>query len=178
MVKRSIAASMILACVAACAGRQRPASSTEVTADAAFLNGRIYTVDEAQPWVEAVAVKDGRFIAVGTDEEVVTVVGSTTQTVDLEGRFVMPGVLDLHTHPFITPWYGSMNLSLQQPGDADAILEEVRAYAEATPPRSGSSAVNGYSESSPTTTHTRLSWTRSCLIALWPCSTRPGTPCG
>jgi predicted amidohydrolase YtcJ len=123
----------MLAFLAACGGRQHPASPTKPTADAAFLNGRIYTVDETQPWAESVAVKDGRFIAVGTDEEVGLVVGNTTQVVDLEGRFVMPGVLDLHTHPFITPWYGSMNLSLQQSGDAEAILEEVRAYAEAHP---------------------------------------------
>jgi predicted amidohydrolase YtcJ len=133
MLRRSIAASIILAFVAACAGRQRPASSTRLTADVAFLNGRIYTVDETQPWVESLAVKDGRFIAVGTDEEIGAVVGKTTQVVDLEGRFAMPGVIDLHTHPFITPWYGSMNLSIQQPGDANAILEEVRAYAEAHP---------------------------------------------
>lgn len=133
MVKRSIALSVMLTFLAACGGRQRPASPAKVTADAAFLNGRIYTVDETQPWVESVAVKDGRFIAVGTDQEVGLLLGDTTQVVDLEGRFVMPGVLDLHTHPFITPWYGSMNLSLQQSGDADAILEEVRAYAEAHP---------------------------------------------
>jgi hypothetical protein len=133
MLKRSIAASIILAFVAACAGRQRPASSSKVTADAAFLNGRIYTVDETLPWAESVAVKDGRFIAVGTDEEVGSVVGEKTRVIDLEGRFVIPGILDLHTHPFITPWYGSMNLSLQQPADADAILEEVRAYADAHP---------------------------------------------
>jgi len=133
MVKRSIAVSVMVALITACAGRQRPASSSKVTADAVFLNGRIYTVDETVPWADSVAVKDGRFIAVGTDEEVGSVVGEATQVIDLEGRFVMPGVLDLHAHPFITPWYGSMNLSLQQPGDADAILEEVRAYAEAQP---------------------------------------------
>jgi len=133
MVTRWIAVSVVVALMAACAGRQRPASSSKVTADAAFLNGRIYTVDETLPWAESVAVTDGRFIAVGTDEEVGSVVGETTRVIDLEGRFVMPGVLDLHTHPFMTPWYGSMNLSLQQSGDADAILEEVRAYAEAHP---------------------------------------------
>ena len=45
----------------------------------------------------------------------------------------MPGVVDLHSHPFLTPWYGSTNLSLQELGDPEAILEEVRAYAEAHP---------------------------------------------
>ena len=44
-----------------------------------------------------------------------------------------PGIFDLHTHPFITPWYGSMNLSLQNGGDADAIIAEIKAYAKANP---------------------------------------------
>lgn len=123
----------MLACFAACAGRQHPASPEKMSADTAYLNGRIYTVNETQPWVEAVAIKGGRFIAVGTDEEVGRMVRGRTRVVDLKGRFVMPGILDLHSHPFITPWYGSMNLSLQQSGDANAILEEVRAYAEAHP---------------------------------------------
>jgi predicted amidohydrolase YtcJ len=123
----------MLAFFGACASRQNPQSPGKVSADTAFLNGRIYTVDETQPWVEAVAIKEGRFIGVGTDEEVSAAVGRETRVVDLKGRFAMPGVFDLHSHPFITPWYGSMNLALRQAGDTDAILEQVRAYAEAHP---------------------------------------------
>ena len=123
----------------ACAGCSKQAASTTAAqpllqvAETVYRNGKIYTVDEGRPWVEAVAIKESRFIAAGTNEEVDMLVGDKTQVVDLEGRFVMPGILDLHTHPFITPWYGSMNLALQQAGDANAILEEVRAYAEAHP---------------------------------------------
>ncbi len=102
-------------------------------ADTVYTNGRIYTVNEAQPWVEAVAIKDGKFLVVGSNADVEAVTGEGTQVHDLEGRFVMPGILDLHAHPFITPWYGNMNLPLQNPGDADAILQEVRAYAQANP---------------------------------------------
>jgi predicted amidohydrolase YtcJ len=102
-------------------------------ADVVYRNGRIYTVNQAQPWAEAVAIKDGRLMAVGSNEEVGAVAGDTTRVHDLEGRFVMPGILDLHSHPFITPWYGGMNLSLANPGDADAILAAVRDYAQANP---------------------------------------------
>ena len=56
MLKRSLAASVMLACFAACAGRQHPASPEKMSADTAYLNGRIYTVNETQPWVEAVAI--------------------------------------------------------------------------------------------------------------------------
>ena len=121
----------------ACAGCSKQAASTTASeplqqvAETVYRNGKIYTVDEGRRWVEAVAIKQGRFIAAGTDEEVAALVGDQTRDVNLEGRFVMPGILDLHAHPFITPWYGRMNLELQQPGDSNAILEEVRAYAKA-----------------------------------------------
>ncbi len=72
-------------------------------ADAVYTNGRIYTVNKAQPWVEAVAIKDGRFLVVGSNADVEDVTGDATNVVNLEGKFVMPGIFDLHTHPFITP---------------------------------------------------------------------------
>jgi predicted amidohydrolase YtcJ len=111
-----------------------PSTQTDL-ADTVYTNGRFYTVDEARPWVEAVAIKDGRFVVVGSDSDVERVVGPATEVVDLEDRFVMPGMIDLHTHPFITPWYGSMNLSLQNGGSEEAILSEIKAYADSNPER-------------------------------------------
>lgn len=104
-------------------------------ADVIYRSGRIYTVDPERPWAEAVAAAGGRIVAVGSNEDVERFAGPETETIDLQGRFVMPGVFDLHSHPFITPWYGTMNLTLDSPGDAEAILEAVRAYAEANPDR-------------------------------------------
>ncbi len=102
-------------------------------ADTVYTNGKIYTVNEAQPWAEAVAIKDGKIFAVGSVGDVTAVTGAGTEVVDLKGKFVMPGVVDLHTHPFITPWYGSMNLKLDKPNVEDAILAEIKAYADAHP---------------------------------------------
>ncbi len=104
-------------------------------AETVYTNGKIYTMDEEQPWVEAVAIKDGKFIRVGSAEKVKASVGNDTEVVDLRGDFVMPGILDLHSHPFITPWYGTMNLKLQNPNDPEKILQEVKAYADANPDR-------------------------------------------
>ncbi|MCP4082225.1 MAG: amidohydrolase [Planctomycetaceae bacterium] len=104
-------------------------------AETVYTNGKIYTMDEEQPWVEAVAIKDGKFIRVGSAEKVKPLVGKDTEVVDLHGDFVMPGILDLHSHPFITPWYGTMNLKLQNPNDPEKILQEVKAYAAANPDR-------------------------------------------
>ena len=67
-----------------CAGPQPGAD----VADTVYTNGRIYTVDETQTWAEAVAIKDGRFIAVGSAMDVDAVTGDTTEIVDLEGAYL------------------------------------------------------------------------------------------
>ncbi len=71
----------------------------EPPADTVLTGGRIYTVEPDQPWAEAAAIRDGRYIAVGTSEEIAAYIGEHTDTVDLAGRFAMPGINDLHIHP-------------------------------------------------------------------------------
>ena len=69
------------------------------TADTIYTNGKIYTVNEAQPWVEAVAIKDGKFMKVGSTAEVESLQGENTNVINLEGQFAMPGLGDPHIHP-------------------------------------------------------------------------------
>ena len=73
-------------------------SSSVNQADTVYLNGAIYTVNKQQPWVEAVAIKNGKFMLVGSEENISSVVGSNTEVVDLQGRMAMPGMHDAHTH--------------------------------------------------------------------------------
>ena len=68
-------------------------------ADTVYRHGRIYTVDGQNRWAEAVAIKDGRFTAVGPEAEVAALIGPHTRVVDLSGRMVMPGIHDMHIHP-------------------------------------------------------------------------------
>ncbi len=68
-------------------------------ADLVLTNGNIYTVDEGQPWVSAVAIRDGRFVAVGSDDQIARFIGSSTVNLDLKGRMAMPGIVDSHMHP-------------------------------------------------------------------------------
>lgn len=68
-------------------------------ADTVYTSGKIYTVNEAQPWAEAVAVKDGKFLVVGSNADVEEVTGEATAVVDLGGGFAMPGIGDTHIHP-------------------------------------------------------------------------------
>jgi len=66
--------------------------------DAVYTNGTVYTVDEKAPWVEAFAVRDGKFVAVGSNDEIETLVGENTTVTDLGGKFTMPGFIDTHFH--------------------------------------------------------------------------------
>jgi predicted amidohydrolase YtcJ len=68
-------------------------------ADLAFVNGAVYTVDAARSRAQAVAVRDGRIAAVGTDADVRQLVGPRTEIVDLDGRMLLPGFQDAHVHP-------------------------------------------------------------------------------
>ena len=68
-------------------------------ADSVYHHGRIYTVDAEQRWVEAVVIKDGRFVVVGRDSEAAPYIGAATRVVDLGGRMAMPGLHDMHIHP-------------------------------------------------------------------------------
>ncbi len=102
------------------------------SADLAFVNGAVYTVDAARPWVRAVAVKGGRIVAIGDDDEVRDAIGHTTEIVDLRDRMLLPGFQDAHVHP------PSGGLEMLQCSLSDAFeLEQyeriVAEYARANP---------------------------------------------
>jgi len=78
--------------VAACKPKTPPA-------DLVVRNGKIYTMDDARSWAEALAIDDGRIVFVGPDEGVGAFVGPETRFVDLEGRMALPGFHDSHVHP-------------------------------------------------------------------------------
>ena len=67
--------------------------------DLILHHGKIVTVDSKFSVQQAVAVKDGRILQVGTDEEVLRSKGPATQTIDLRGKMVLPGLIDSHVHP-------------------------------------------------------------------------------
>jgi predicted amidohydrolase YtcJ len=65
------------------------------------LTGTVLTVNEAQPTAEAIAVSDGRIVAVGDRSDIETWIGPETQTIDLAGSCVMPGLVEAHGHPLM-----------------------------------------------------------------------------
>ncbi len=67
-------------------------------ADMVLTNGKVFTGLDEQPRFQAVAVKDGKILAVGTNEEIAEYVGTSTQVLDVEGKLVVPGFIDAHCH--------------------------------------------------------------------------------
>ena len=109
----------------------------ERTADVVYTNGKIYTVNEPQPWAEAVAIKDGKFIAVGTAADVEAVKGERTKVVDLGGKFVMPGFTDAHLHPPLAYVEQEAGNLLMDARTAEEVRENLLAFAEANPGKQG-----------------------------------------
>jgi predicted amidohydrolase YtcJ len=79
-------------CAAPALARPRPA-------DTVFINGRIHTVDALDTVAQSLAVRDGRLVYVGDDGGAKAFVGRRTRKIDLEGRTVLPGLIDGHMHP-------------------------------------------------------------------------------
>ncbi|MEM2127537.1 MAG: amidohydrolase family protein, partial [Candidatus Bathyarchaeia archaeon] len=73
-------------------------SSGSCKADLVLMNGKVVTVDPSFRIAEAIAVKGERIVAVGSNEEVKGFVGDGTEVIDLEGRTVLPGLIDSHIH--------------------------------------------------------------------------------
>jgi predicted amidohydrolase YtcJ len=105
--------------------------------DLVVTNAKVYTVDPAMPRAEAFAVKAGRFVAVGSTDEVKALIGRRTRTVDAERMTVVPGFVDAHNH---AP--GTILLHEVLVGNPyevefvtiDSIVEKLRARAHETPP--------------------------------------------
>jgi predicted amidohydrolase YtcJ len=87
---------LIGAVLAACSSA--PGTPDAAAPDLILHNGKIVTVDAAFSIAQAVAIRDGRFVTVGTDESVRKTAGAATKQIDLRGRTVIPGLIDGHLH--------------------------------------------------------------------------------
>ena len=68
------------------------------TADLVLINGKILTVDAKDSIAQAVAIKGGKIVAVGSSEAILQWAGSATRVIDLHGRTATPGLIDTHGH--------------------------------------------------------------------------------
>ncbi len=100
-MKRKFALPMLLAplvaMITACANEGAPEAIS--LADSVFYNGKIVTMDDNFSVVSALAVKDGRILAIGDDEAIFGLAGVDAKVVDLAGQMMLPGMIDSHMHP-------------------------------------------------------------------------------
>ena len=107
---------------------------TDSHADLVLTGGQVFTADAAISWAEGVAVRDGRFVAVGGDRDVRPLIGPRTRVIDLRGRTVTPGFGDSHVHP-VSSGIDKLHCDLMDSTGIDEYLERIAAYAAATPGR-------------------------------------------
>jgi predicted amidohydrolase YtcJ len=102
-------------------------------AETVFINGNIHTVNDRQPHAEAIAVKGGRIVFVGSNAEAAKYRTEAVRIVDLQGRTVVPGMTDAHCHIF---GIGAreMNLNLEGTTSLEDFLTKVKDRVQQTPP--------------------------------------------
>jgi predicted amidohydrolase YtcJ len=111
----------VLLALVVTAGCQREPSPSHI-----YHTGRIVTVDPQFRTAEAMAIRDGRILAVGTNAEIMRLAGSRTAQIDLGGKTVLPGLIDSHVHAASASMY-----EFEQPVPDMETLEDVLAYIRA-----------------------------------------------
>jgi predicted amidohydrolase YtcJ len=97
-----------------------------------FTNGRVYTVNPAHPWAEAVAVKGKQIVYVGTNEGAKGYVDLNTQVIDLQGKMLLPGFVDGQEHMLVGAWT-KRGVNLSPAKNKDEVLKLMAEYAKANP---------------------------------------------
>lgn len=116
----------LLFLLASCAVRQE-------SADMVIRGGTIYTVNEKQPVVESVGIRNGRIIFAGSENDAQQYIGKNTEIVNLEGMIMTPGFIEGHGH-FMGLGYNELNIDLSKTTSLDQIAEKVKeAVGRAAP---------------------------------------------
>jgi predicted amidohydrolase YtcJ len=119
---------------------------SKLYADLVLLNGKIVTVDEEDSVEEAVAVKFGRILAVGKNDEIRNMVGEGTEVIDLGGRTVIPGLIDSHCHIVSSGARRAMSVDLSEEAGVKSIADIQERLAERAKTAPRGEWVTGYKE--------------------------------
>ncbi|MYM72450.1 amidohydrolase family protein [Duganella sp. FT134W] len=121
-------------------------TQTPTTPDLILHRGLFTTLDRSNPHAEAVAIKDGKFTAVGRANEVMALAGPNTKIIDLHGKRVLPGLIDNHCHII----RGGLNFNLELRWDGVRSLADAMAMLKAqvaiTPAPQWVRVVGGFTE--------------------------------
>jgi predicted amidohydrolase YtcJ len=122
----ALAAASSIFCAAAAIGAEAPA-------DLVLRGGVVHTVDARRPRAQAVAVRDGRIVAVGRDSDMAPLVGPKTRVLDLAGRTVVPGFDDAHAH-LLGIGFAHLDVDLAGTRSFHEVVARVGAAVKGRPP--------------------------------------------
>jgi predicted amidohydrolase YtcJ len=103
-------------------------------ADSIYHGGEVVTIDDRNPFAEAVAIKDGKIVSVGKTDDVLKLKGENTKLIDLQGKALLPGFVDGHGHCFGTGVQAASANLLSPPDhtitDIPGLVAELKKYAQ------------------------------------------------
>ena len=102
--------------------------STAAQADLILINGRLWTGNKSQQWVEALASRGERIIAIGSTREIKKLADTKTRIIDLKGRLALPGFIDDHTH-FIEGGFHLLSVYLRDAATPEEFALRIRGHA-------------------------------------------------
>src|SRR5207244_6292479 len=103
-------------------------AQNKTAADTIVLNGRIYTVNEKEPWAEALAIRDAKILAVGSAKDIEAYRAPSTKVIDAKEQLVLPGFEDCHIH-FMDGSLGLLQVNLNGASTVAEIQKRVKEYA-------------------------------------------------
>jgi predicted amidohydrolase YtcJ len=123
-----------------------PAHAQAPAADSILMNGKIITLDDASSIVQAIAIHDGKVLAVGSNEDIRKRADARTNTIDLGGRTVVPGLMDSHIHALRAGLTYSVELSWIGVPSLATGLDLIREAAHTSPPGAWIKIGGGWTE--------------------------------
>jgi predicted amidohydrolase YtcJ len=116
--------------ISAAASAQR--SARVAPADILIVHAKIYTVDEKKPWAQGLAIRKGKIVAVGSDEQIARFRGIGTKLIDAGGKLVLPSFTDSHIH-MADGGLSLIHVNLEGAKDVHDIQNRLRTYSDQHP---------------------------------------------
>ncbi|MGC2768283.1 MAG: amidohydrolase family protein, partial [Candidatus Acidiferrum sp.] len=127
LLRRYFARALFVALLFGAVASQSQQSVRIAPADILIVHAKIYTVDEKKPWAQSLAIRKGKIVAVGSDEQVARFRGIGTKMIDAGGKLVLPTFTDSHVH-MADGGFSLTHVSLEEAKDVADIENRLRAY--------------------------------------------------
>jgi len=109
----------------------------EKNADTIIINAKFYTLNEKNTWAEAIAIKEGTIVYVGSTEGVNSYIDKKTEVIDLKGKFAMPSFVESHLHPLSNAYAYNFQAALMKLDNHDDYIKAIKKFAKEHPKMEG-----------------------------------------